>query len=137
MAANRDFADYCCELLGSVGACDARRMFGGWGLRIDGLTIAIIADLGAGDKLWLKADDTTRAVFEAAHCERFSYTTTKAGAPVARGMNYYSAPDDAMESAHAMAHWARLAHGSALQAQSLGAKKASPAKRATKRRPQG
>ena len=56
MAANRDFADYCCELLSSVGPCLAKRMFGGWGLSLDGLTFAIIADLGDGDKLWLKAD---------------------------------------------------------------------------------
>lgn len=47
-----DFALYCCELLSSAGPCVAKRMFGGFGLSTDGLTIAIIADLGSGEKLW-------------------------------------------------------------------------------------
>lgn len=115
MAAKRDFADYCCELLASVGPCAAKRMFGGWGLSVDGLTMAIIADLGAGEKLWLKADDATRSQFEAAQCQRFTYTTSKGGETIRRQMNYYSAPDNAMDSAHAMAPWARLALDNALK----------------------
>lgn len=122
MAANREFADYCCELLSSAGPCVPKRMFGGWGISTGGLTIGIIADLGSGDKLWLKADDATRGVMEAAGCERFTYTSTKNGEAVTRGMNYYSAPEDAMEAPHAMAHWARIALDCALKA------KASPAK---------
>ncbi len=132
MASTRDFADYCRELLASVGQCDAKRMFGGWGLRLDGLTIAIIADLGAGEKLWLKVDDVTRSVFEAAHCERFTYTMHQGGTPVARGMNYYSAPIEAMDSTHAMAPWAAMAHASALKARAVPAKP-----RARKARAQG
>ena len=83
----------------------ARRMFGGWGLHIDGLTIAIVTNLGAGDKLWLKADDETRGRFEDAGCERFAYGMRRGndGATVERSMNYYSAPEDAMDSVHAMA----------------------------------
>ena len=117
MATPRDaFADYCCELLASVGPCVAKRMFGGWGISTDGLSVALIADLGSGEKLWLKASDATRPQWEAAGCERFTYASTKDGEPVARSMNYYSAPDDAMDSAHAMAPWARLALQAAVQA---------------------
>lgn len=47
MAANRDFVDYCLELLSCIGPCTAKRMFGGWGLALDGLNLALIADLGA------------------------------------------------------------------------------------------
>jgi DNA transformation protein len=99
-------------------------MFGGYGISTDGLTLALLADLGAGEKLWLKAGDASRPVFEAAGCERFSY--------LAKGksmsMNYYSAPEDAMESPQLMAPWARLA----LQA-ALTARQSKPAtKRATK-----
>ena len=137
MAANRDFADFCCELLASVGAVDARRMFGGRGLRLDGLTIAIIADLGAGEKLWLKADDETRSQFDAAGCERFSYTMRQRGEPVARSMNYYSAPTDAMDSAQAMAPWARIALDSALKARLAPLKAGAARNRAGKTRPQG
>lgn len=125
MAANRDFADYCLELLSSIGPCTARRMFGGWGLALDGLNMALIADLGDGEKLWLKADAQTQAQFEAAGCQRFTWNTHKKGAPVQMRMSYYSAPVDAMESALAMAPWARLALDSARKAQL-----AKPARRA-------
>lgn len=111
-----DFALYCCEILSSAGACTAKRMFGGWGISTDGLTIAIIADLGSGEKLWLKASDENRHQWEAAGCERFTYSASKGGEPVSRGMNYYSAPEDAMDSPHAMAAWARMALQAALVA---------------------
>jgi hypothetical protein len=52
MAVSSAFADFCCELLASLGPLRARRMFGGWGLSVDGLTVAIVADLGQGDRLW-------------------------------------------------------------------------------------
>ena len=70
---SRGFADYCCELLASAGPCVARRMFGGWGLSTGGLTLAIIADLGEGERLYLKTDAATRAAFEAAGCAQFVY----------------------------------------------------------------
>jgi DNA transformation protein len=111
-----DFVHYCCELLASLGPCVAKRMFGGWGISTDGLSVALIADLGSGEKLWLKASDATRPQWEAAGCKRFTYASTKDGEPVLRSMNYYSAPDDAMDSAHAMAPWARLALQAAVQA---------------------
>ena len=138
MAAKSDFPDYCCELLASVGPCQARRMFGGWGISLDGLTIAWVLDLGSGEKLWLKADADTRHRFEAAGCARFTYDIHKDGATLSRSVNYYSAPEDAMDSAHAMAPWARLALDSALKARSLAGAKRSPAKRrTTKPRAQG
>ena len=157
------FADYCCELLASVGPCVPKRMFGGYGIRCyphapplrgslppegafapwggpaalntDGLTLAIVADLGDGEKLWLKASDSTRAQWEAAGCARFTYTSTQAGKPVVRGMNYYSAPDEAMDSPQAMAPWARLALDAALAARAPAkaprkAPKAAPRKTA-------
>ena len=46
-----DFAIYCCELLSGVGPCVARRMFGGYGISTSGLTLALVADLGGGEKL--------------------------------------------------------------------------------------
>ena len=81
------------------------RMFGGYGIASGGLTVALIADLGQGERLWLKANDASRGTFEAAGCARFIYLAKG----VAKSMNYYSAPDEAMESPHAMAPWAQLA----------------------------
>lgn len=116
MAASSAYADYCCELLASIGCLRARRMFGGWGLSLDGLTVAIVADLGQGDALWLKADADNRAVFEAAGCARFTYPMRQGDRLVDRSMNYYSPPDAAMDTAAAMEPWARLALESALKA---------------------
>ena len=116
MPAKPDFVDYCCELLASVGPVAAKRMFGAWGLTLDGIMIGIVSDRGAGEKLWLKANDATRARFEATGCERFTYPSHQAGERVLRDMNYYSAPEDAMESPHAMAPWGRLALEAALAA---------------------
>lgn len=106
------FADFCCDLLATQGTCVAKRMFGGWGISIDGLTLAIIADLGGGDRLWLKADDEIRSRFEAAGCDRFTYH----GKNKTASMGYYTAPDEAMDSHDAMRPWARLALESALRA---------------------
>lgn len=113
MAAPRnEFAQYCCDLLSAAGPCLARRMFGGYGISSDGLTLALLVDLGDGEKLWLKADEASRPVFEAAGCARFTYLAKGQ----AKSMNYYSVPDDAMESAQLMAPWARLALEAALKA---------------------
>ena len=120
MAAQRnEFAQYCCELLSTVGPCVARRMFGGYGISTDGLTLAILVDLGQGEKLWLKAGPETSPVYEAAGCQRFTYLAKGK----TRSMGYYSAPDAAMESAHDMAPWARLALQSALTAQQSKSKR--------------
>ena len=114
-----EFAQYCCELLSTVGPCVARRMFGGYGISTDGLTLAILADLGQGEKLWLKAGPESIPVFEAAGCQRFTYLAKGK----TRSMGYYSAPDAAMESAHDMEPWARLALQSALTAQQSKSKR--------------
>ena len=120
-----EFARYCCDLLSAAGPCLARRMFGGYGISTDGLTLAIVADLGAGEKLWLKADEQSRPRFEAEGCQRFVYLAK--GKPMS--MNYYSAPDEAMESPQLMGPWARLALEAALLArQSKPAAKSRVAK---------
>ena len=111
MPCNTDFADYCCDLMASAGPCVAQRMFGGFGISTDGLTIAILADLGAGEKLWLKGDDSTRSQYEAAGCKIFTYPAK--GVP--RSMNYFSSPEEAMDSPDAMRPWAALALDCALR----------------------
>lgn len=83
----------------------AKHMFGGFGISTHGLTIAILADLGEGEKLWLKGDDSTRSRYEAAGCKIFTYPVK--GVP--RSMNYFSSPEDAMDSPDAMRSWAALA----------------------------
>jgi DNA transformation protein and related proteins len=112
MTTSHDFASYCCDLLASTGPCVAKRMFGGFGISTEGLTLAILADLGDGEKLWLKGDDATRSRYEAAGCAIFTYPMK--GVP--RSMNYFSAPEEAMDSPDAMRPWAALALECALRA---------------------
>ena len=112
MPTNLEFANYCCDLLASAGRCIPKRMFGGFGISTDGLTIAILADLGDGERLWLKGDDSTRSRYEAAGCKIFTYPMK--GVP--RSMNYFSSPEEAMDSPDAMRPWAALALDCALRA---------------------
>ena len=126
MPTNLDFANYCCDLLASVGRCVPKRMFGGFGISTDGLTIAILADLGDGEKLWLKGDDSTRSQYEAAGCKIFTYPMK--GVP--RSMNYFTSPEEAMDSPDAMRPWAALALDCALRARA--AKNLAKPKKVTK-----
>ena len=125
MSVSKEFADYCCELLSGVGSPVAKRMFGGWGISVDGVTIAVIADLtklgGANEKLYLKVDDVTKAQFEAAGGKRFEMES-KDGKPTV--INYFTTPDETMESSDAMLPWARLALNVALDAKAKAKPKA-------------
>lgn len=123
VAATDPFVSHCLELLAPLGAPRARRMFGGHGLYVDELFIALIAF----ERLFLKADDTTRARFQAAGCQPFVFDTK--GQRVA--LSYWSAPDEAIDSPAAMRPWAQLALEAALRARA--AKK--PASAARRRRP--
>ncbi len=127
MTTSKDFADYCCDLLASVGPCVAKRMFGGFSISMEGLTLAVLADMSEGEKLWLKGDAITRNRYEAAGCAIFTYYP-KQGVP--RSMNYFSAPEEAMDSADAMRPWAALALECALRARASKApsKPRAPAK---------
>lgn len=109
MAGRSDpFVDHCLELLAPQGAVRSRRMFGGHGFYIDELFVAIVAD----DTLYLKADAQTRGTFEAAGCRPFVYSARTGE----MSMSYFTVPDEAMESSHAMGPWARLAIAAALRA---------------------
>jgi DNA transformation protein and related proteins len=112
MANSRDFLDHLSETV--------RAMFGGHGVYVDGLFVALVDD----DVLYLRADDGNRAEFSALDLSPFEYTT-KDGSR--HGMSYHRAPDDALESAHAMAPWVRSALGAALRA--AAARDAPKAKR--------
>ena len=100
--------DHCLELLAPLGAVRAKRMFGGHGLYIDELFIAIIAF----ERLYLKVDAQTQSAFESAGCEVFTYDGK--GKPIT--MSYWTVPAEAMESPHLMEPWARQAIAAALRA---------------------
>ncbi len=103
-----DLVSHCLELLAPLGAVRAKRMFGGHGLYIDELFVALIAF----ERLYLKVDAQTQPAFSAAGCEPFVYDGK--GKPVT--MSYWTVPAEAMESPHLMVPWARQAIAAALRA---------------------
>ena len=112
------FVSHCLELLSPLGNATSRRMFGGHGLYIDGLCMALIIR----DVLYLKVDDPHRAAFEAAGCKPFTYAGKNDEVHV---MSYYTAPEQALESPAEMLPWGRRALAAAVAARA----KAPPAKR--------
>lgn len=102
-----DFVDYVMELFGPFGTATERRMFGGHGVFLDGLMFAIVS----GDTLYLKADEMNRIEFEQAGCEVFGYARKGRRAT----LNFFRAPEDAMESPELMLPWARSAYAAALR----------------------
>jgi DNA transformation protein and related proteins len=97
------------ELLAPLGPIRVRRMFGGWGLYCDQWFFALVAD----DRFYLKADEVTEAAFIDAGSVQFEYVARSS--PVR--LRYWSAPDEALDSADAMAPWARRALEAARRAQ--------------------
>ncbi|MBE0624798.1 MAG: TfoX/Sxy family protein [Burkholderiales bacterium] len=120
---SEDFVDYVMELFGPFGTVTARRMFGGHGVYLDGLMFAIVSE----DTLYLKADEMNRIEFEQADCEIFSYTRKSKRAR----LNFFRAPEDAMESPELMLPWARTAYAAALRtnAKKLAAAQAQAARK--------
>jgi DNA transformation protein len=108
MPAKDAFARYCAELLAAAGPVRVQRMFGGHGLYVDDLFVAIVA----GETLYLKADAETAPRFEAADCTAFTYSTK--GKHVS--LRYWSAPAEAMDSPALMRPWVTLALQAALRA---------------------
>lgn len=104
-----EFARHCAELLGTTGMPRLRRMFGGHGVYLDDLFVAIVT----GEQLYLKTDDDTRARFEAAGGRPFVYEAKGRGHV---SLSYFTPPDDAMESPMLMQPWARLALEAAVRA---------------------
>lgn len=114
-AATNEFINHLLDLLEPLGPVSARRMFGGYGIYLDRLMFALVAD----DTLYLKVDDTSRAEFVAAGLEPFRYV--KQGKSYE--MSYHAAPEDALEDAELLRDWARKAVDAAMRSAKRGGKR--------------
>jgi DNA transformation protein len=114
MAATPALVAHCIELFGGPARARSLRMFGGHGVYVDGLFLALVAF----DRLYLKADAQAQPAFASAGCQPFTYAKKTGEQQV---MAYWTAPDEAMDSPEAMQPWLRLAMASALRAQAAKA----------------
>ena len=110
---------YALELFAPLGTLRVKAMFGGWGFYCDDLFFAIVAN----DLLYLKADAQSAATFEVVGGEPFRLVRKDGRVDT---MNYWTVPEEAMESAQEMLPWARAA----LAAAARGQKPAKSAKSA-------
>jgi DNA transformation protein len=110
------------ELFREFGPVAVRRMFGGQGIFVDGLMIALIA---AG-VIYLKADAETIAAFESEGLGPFSYPTK--GGEHTLG-SYWRMPDRLYDDAEELARWAHAAHAAALRSSLRKRKPSRPPRR--------
>ena len=108
------------EAMAPVGTVTMRRMMGAATLYCDGLVFAVV-----DDALWLKGDAASDADYDAAGCERFSFTGSDG---VVQTMNYRRAPDDCLDDAEALRHWAEVALAASRRTAAKKPRKPRPAK---------
>jgi len=101
--------------LAPLGEVTARRMFGAWGIYIDGAMMAIVA----GSTLWFKVDDGNREAYESAGSQPFRPWQDKRTV-----LSYRAVPAEVLEDRDRLLSWARDAHRAALE--SATARKTGP-----------
>lgn len=110
--------DWLRELLEPQGRVSVRRMFGGHGLYLDGVFVAIVDE----GRPYFKADEQSAGEFAEAGGEPFVFES--------RGKriqtSYWSVPESALDSAEDMQPWAQRALAAARR------KPATPARRSRK-----
>ncbi|MHB2165872.1 TfoX/Sxy family protein [Alsobacter sp. R-9] len=96
------------DLFEPVGPVSIRRMFGGFGVFVDGLMVAI----EAGGTIFLKSGPASAARFDALGCEPFSFM--RAGRPMVT--SYRRLPEAAFEDPDELRQWFGIARAAAMQA---------------------
>ncbi|MGE0179037.1 MAG: TfoX/Sxy family protein [Sphingomonas sp.] len=102
MSIDEGLIEWVEESLEPIGVVTMRKMMGAATLYLDG-TIFAVQDDG---ELWFKADAESAAIWDAAGCDRFTFTD-KDG--TVQTMNYRRAPSDVYDDADEMQRWASLA----------------------------
>src|SRR4051812_31835866 len=101
-------ADIIRELFQDFGPVDARRMFGGVGVFVEGLIALVTSD----DLVHLNADDATIPAFRQEGLKPFSYSTSTGDHTLT---SYWRIPDRLYDDPAELARWARDAHGAAVR----------------------
>ena len=102
MTASAEYARHVLDLLAPLGGVRAERFFGGLGLASGAVQFAMIM----GNRLYFVVDERSRAKYEAAGAEPFSYATRKRRVRVRR---YFEVPASVLEEREQLVGWAREA----------------------------
>jgi DNA transformation protein len=108
MASDKSVLDEFTARLTPMGPVTGRRMFGGFGIFMEGLMFGLIAH----DILYFKVDDGNRADFEAAGSQPFSYQ----GKSKPVRMSYWKVPEQILADSAALIDWGENAHAAARRA---------------------
>ena len=108
----KNFTSHVVEMLQGVGPVYSKRMFGGFGIFLDGMMFGLVAD----STLYIKVDDANRDEFLAEGLQPFTYD--KQGKLMQ--LSYYQAPEEALENLEVMTNWGNSGFGAALRAASKG-----------------
>ncbi|MFP5285313.1 MAG: TfoX/Sxy family protein [Thermoanaerobaculia bacterium] len=119
MPRTNEFCDYVVDLLSPLGQASYKFMFGGYGMYLDGLMIAIVAD----DRLLLRADEENRPDYEALGIGPFQPYEGKS-----QSMPFYAVPDEVMDDPDELVEWARKALAATLRMKAKSGKKTSGGK---------
>lgn len=115
MKKHDEFVDYLLELMQPLGPVSAKSMFGGYGIYIDDLMFALVAD----DVLYLKTDAASLPDFEQLGLPPFSYERNGK----AYNMSYSEAPAEVLDDTDAMYLWANKAIEAALKNRKISKRK--------------
>ena len=110
------------ELFNEFGPVSVRRMFGGAGVFVDGLMIALVSE----GVIHLKADAETIPSFEGEGLGAFTYATKNGRHKLT---SYWRMPERLYDDPGELARWARDAHAAARR--SAARKPATPKPKAT------
>ena len=107
MASESAFIGYLMEQLQWVGPISGRRMFGGYGIFLEGLMFGIVFD----NTLYLKVDEDSKSDFVSLGLPPFIYS--RGAKDVA--LSYFQAPEEALDDSEMLITWANRAYAAALR----------------------
>lgn len=122
MPKTNEFCEYVVDRLSPLGTVTYRFMFGGYGIYLDGLMIAI----GADDTLLLRADEENRGDYEERGIGPFQPYPEKGGTST---MPFYQVPDDVFEDQDELLRWAERSRAATLRHEERKAAKGKRKKR--------
>lgn len=104
----KEYVRYIVDLMQCIGPVYSKRMFGGYGIFLDGLMFALIAN----STLYLKTDKEAESDFIERGLEAFSYQKQGKNFKLA----YFQAPEESLDNIEEMRDWANRAYDVAVRA---------------------